>query len=174
LQDAAASDSMEAALALVHVNGIRRTAVRLIKGMKLSLDEQHFAFGVFSVISWFKISERYSLGETCTQRRRDLRRGAAHVDTKISSLSSCICLACFCTFCVLLRPALLWLARHRMYNTRSVLPFSNVQCAPTTTVATHQLVRCILLRPFCVIAGRSSKAARVTPWGSVASRVMLL
>jgi hypothetical protein len=68
---------MEAALALVHVNGITRTAVRLIKGMKLSLDEQHFAFGVFSVISWFKITERYTLGETCQQRRRDLRRGEA-------------------------------------------------------------------------------------------------
>jgi hypothetical protein len=66
---------MEPALALVHVNGITRTAVRLIKGMKLSLDEEHFVFSVFSVISWFKVTERYTLGEICQQRRRDLRRG---------------------------------------------------------------------------------------------------
>jgi hypothetical protein len=76
LQDNAASDSMEPAMALIHLNGITRTAVRLIKGMKLSLDESgHFAFGVFSVISWFKITERYVLGEPCQHRRRDLRRG---------------------------------------------------------------------------------------------------
>jgi hypothetical protein len=66
---------MEPAMALIHLNGITRTAVRLIKGMKVSLDEGHFAFGVFSVISWFKITERYTLGEPCQHRRRDLRRG---------------------------------------------------------------------------------------------------
>ncbi|WIA35037.1 hypothetical protein OEZ86_003528 [Tetradesmus obliquus] len=75
IKDNAASDSMEAAVALVHLNGITRTAVRLIKGMKLSLDDSHFAFGVFSVISWFKITERYVLGQPCQHRRRDLRRG---------------------------------------------------------------------------------------------------
>lgn len=75
LQDTAASDSMEAAMRLIHLNGMMRTAVRLIRGVKIGLDEQHFHFGVFSVISWFKIYEHYTLGEVCLNRRRDLRRG---------------------------------------------------------------------------------------------------
>ncbi|WIA12634.1 hypothetical protein OEZ85_006287 [Tetradesmus obliquus] len=75
IKDHAASDSMDAAMALVHLNGITRTGIRLIRGLKLSLDESHFAFTVFSVIGCIKITERYSLCEPSLQRRRDLRRG---------------------------------------------------------------------------------------------------
>jgi hypothetical protein len=40
---------------LLRLNGIMRTAVRLIRGLNLELDGPQFSFGVFSVISWFKV-----------------------------------------------------------------------------------------------------------------------
>lgn len=86
IKDSAASSSMEAAMQLMHLNGIVRTAVRLIKGMSIELQlpdvgagggAGSFSFGVFSIIGWFKITERYSLdGTPSGLRRRDLRRGA--------------------------------------------------------------------------------------------------
>lgn len=55
LQDAAASTSMDAAMRLIHLNALMRQAVKLIKGVQLSIDEDRFKFGVFSAISWFKV-----------------------------------------------------------------------------------------------------------------------
>jgi hypothetical protein len=56
-QDAAASTSMDAAVRLIHLNALMRQAVKLIKGVQLSIDEDRFKFGVFSAISWFKVGE---------------------------------------------------------------------------------------------------------------------
>jgi hypothetical protein len=54
-QDAAASESMDAAMHLIHLNALMRQAVKLIKGVQLSIEEDRFKFAVFSAISWFKV-----------------------------------------------------------------------------------------------------------------------
>ncbi|KAF8056366.1 hypothetical protein HT031_006365 [Scenedesmus sp. PABB004] len=78
IKDGAASDSMDAAMGLIRLNGVMRTAVRLIKGVRIQLDEGHFDFAVFSVIRWFTVHERYALGGAPSRlRRRDLRRGGS-------------------------------------------------------------------------------------------------
>jgi hypothetical protein len=76
VQDAAASESMDAAMRLIHLNAVMRQAVKLIRGVQLSIEEDRFKFAVFSAISWFKLNEFFPWsGEVCENRRRDLRRG---------------------------------------------------------------------------------------------------
>jgi hypothetical protein len=55
LQEHALSDSMDPALNLMRMNGIMRQAVKLIKGIKINLDQDHFELVVFSIIRWFKV-----------------------------------------------------------------------------------------------------------------------
>lgn len=40
---------------LVHLNALMRQAVKLIRGVQLSIEEDRFKFAVFSAISWFKV-----------------------------------------------------------------------------------------------------------------------
>jgi hypothetical protein len=76
MQDHQLSDPMEGACNIMQLNGLMRTAVKMVKGVKLTLNEEEFDVAVFSVISWFKIVERYHLsGTVSTLRRRDMRRG---------------------------------------------------------------------------------------------------
>lgn len=76
IKDVNGSDSMEEAIALLRLNGIVRTAIRLIKGIKLTIGGGQFEMAVFSFISWFKVVERYPMsGQMVQAKRRDLRRG---------------------------------------------------------------------------------------------------
>ncbi|KAG2486408.1 hypothetical protein HYH03_014984 [Edaphochlamys debaryana] len=79
VKDGHRSETMEPALKLMHLNGIVRTAVKLIRG--LEIDPRALAAGrmdlaIFSVIAWFKVRESYPLDGTVGHfNRRDLRRG---------------------------------------------------------------------------------------------------
>eukprot|EP00195_Chlamydomonas_chlamydogama_P002255 CAMPEP_0202917478 /NCGR_PEP_ID=MMETSP1392-20130828/71079_1 /ASSEMBLY_ACC=CAM_ASM_000868 /TAXON_ID=225041 /ORGANISM="Chlamydomonas chlamydogama, Strain SAG 11-48b" /LENGTH=268 /DNA_ID=CAMNT_0049610239 /DNA_START=71 /DNA_END=874 /DNA_ORIENTATION=+ len=85
VKDGRASDPMDPACDLMKLNGLVRGAVRLIKGLEVRLTPDTFHMAVFSVISWFKVRERYSLsGTVSTWSRRDLRRGQhrGHVEVR--------------------------------------------------------------------------------------------
>eukprot|EP00775_Hariotina_reticulata_P006666 gene6666-6890_t len=67
---------MSEAIALMGLGGLIRTAIKLVRGVKIQQDEHSFNMAVFSVFSWFKVSEQYSLdGSVSKCRRRDFRRG---------------------------------------------------------------------------------------------------
>jgi hypothetical protein len=51
---------MDAAMRLIHLNGLMRQAVKLIRGVQLCIEEDRFRFSVFSAISWFKVRGRRS------------------------------------------------------------------------------------------------------------------
>ncbi|KAF6266122.1 hypothetical protein COO60DRAFT_644181 [Scenedesmus sp. NREL 46B-D3] len=76
LKDREASDSMADAITLMGLSGLMRQAIKLIKGITVTQDDASFSMAVFSVLSWFKVSETYSLdGTSSSCRRRDFRRG---------------------------------------------------------------------------------------------------
>ncbi|PNW87780.1 hypothetical protein CHLRE_01g001950v5 [Chlamydomonas reinhardtii] len=79
VKDAARSDSMDAAVAAMRLNGLVRTAIRLIRGLELdpaALAAGRFDMAIFSIIAWFKVRESYPLDGTVGYfNRRDLRRG---------------------------------------------------------------------------------------------------
>lgn len=83
MKDHSASDSMDQIMDVMRINGLLRTAVRLLRGLEIKLDDSDFSFAVFSVVKWFKIAESYKLdGSVCRNRRRDLRgrqRGVARL-----------------------------------------------------------------------------------------------
>lgn len=70
------SQPMEPAMDLLKLNGLTRTAVKLVRGVEIKLQGSTFEMAVFSVISWFRVVEKYDLsGALSTWNRRDLRRG---------------------------------------------------------------------------------------------------
>ncbi|GIL60371.1 hypothetical protein Vafri_14978 [Volvox africanus] len=79
VKDATRSDSMDEATSAMRLNGIVRTAVRLIRGLELdpeALKAGRFDLAIFSIITFFKIRESYLLdGTVASYNRRDLRRG---------------------------------------------------------------------------------------------------
>lgn len=76
IKDKEKSESMGEAIKLMALGGLVRQAVKLIRGVKITQDSSQFTMAVFSVISWFKVTERYKLnGEESSCKRRDLRRG---------------------------------------------------------------------------------------------------
>ena len=42
-------------MSLMHLGGIIRQAVKLVRGVHIDQDEATFALTVFSIISWFKV-----------------------------------------------------------------------------------------------------------------------
>lgn len=54
-QDNAASDSLEPAIRLIHLNRVMRQAVRLIRGVQLGIEDEQLRFSVVSAIPWFKV-----------------------------------------------------------------------------------------------------------------------
>lgn len=85
IKDKAASDSMEAACGVMRLNGVIRTAIRLIKGVELRQGGGHFTMSVLSGILWFKVTERFPLdGAPRQHKRRDLRKGRS-----TGSVSAC-------------------------------------------------------------------------------------
>ncbi|KAG2424097.1 hypothetical protein HXX76_014772 [Chlamydomonas incerta] len=79
VKDAARSDSMDAAVGVMRLNGLVRTAIRLIRGLELdpaALAAGRFDMAITSIIAWFKVRESYQLDGTVGYfNRRDLRRG---------------------------------------------------------------------------------------------------
>jgi hypothetical protein len=69
LQDKDASDSMSDAITLMGLSGLMRQAIKLIKGITLTQDDTSFSMAVFSVLSWFKVSERHSLSGYINRNR---------------------------------------------------------------------------------------------------------
>lgn len=67
---------MEPVLRLMHMRGVVRQALKLVKGVNIKLSDSAMTIEVFSVIGWLKVVETYKLnGEPSVCRRRDLRRG---------------------------------------------------------------------------------------------------
>ena len=77
LKDRDASDSMDAACDIVHMNYLVRQGIRLVKGMAFQVTHGQFYLQVFSEVPVLKIRERYPLvpGEVAQNRRRDMRLG---------------------------------------------------------------------------------------------------
>ncbi|EFJ43590.1 hypothetical protein VOLCADRAFT_96212 [Volvox carteri f. nagariensis] len=79
VKDPERSDSMDEATAVMRLNGLVRTAIRLIRGLEIdpeALKAGRFDMAIFSVISFFKVRESYRLDGTVAHfNRRDLRRG---------------------------------------------------------------------------------------------------
>ncbi|GLI70886.1 hypothetical protein VaNZ11_015909 [Volvox africanus] len=79
VKDPTRSDSMDEATSAMRLNGIVRTAIRLIRGLELdpeALKAGRFDMAIFSVITFFKVRESYLLdGTVASYNRRDLRRG---------------------------------------------------------------------------------------------------
>lgn len=75
-QDKQRSESLDAGAELLRLNRLVRSAIGLIKGIEVNLEGSHFHLHVVSVVSWFKVKERYALGGAVSHaKRRDLRRG---------------------------------------------------------------------------------------------------
>ncbi|GLC38427.1 hypothetical protein PLESTB_001579200 [Pleodorina starrii] len=79
IKDPSRSDSMDEATSYIRLNGIVRTAVRLIRGLEIdptALQAGRFDMAITSVIAFFKVRESYQLdGAVGHFNRRDLRRG---------------------------------------------------------------------------------------------------
>ena len=77
LKDRDASDPMDAACDIVHMNYLVRQGVRLVKGMAFQVTPRQLNLQVFSEVPVLKIRERYPLvpGEVTQNRRRDMRLG---------------------------------------------------------------------------------------------------
>lgn len=76
IKDFDASTSMAPVIEEMKLNGFTRTAIRLVRGVRIKQNDDSFEFGVFSVIKWFKVVEKYPFsGEEKQFQRRDLRRG---------------------------------------------------------------------------------------------------
>ena len=54
-QDGARSDSMDLVCDVMHLHGLFRKAVRLLRGMDVRVDSNTFQFAMFSVIPIFKV-----------------------------------------------------------------------------------------------------------------------
>ncbi|KAG1668775.1 hypothetical protein FOA52_006028 [Chlamydomonas sp. UWO 241] len=104
LKDTVCSDSMDGACDAMHLHGIIRSAVRLVRGIELrpgaptstvgaggggdAINPNHgrpvLDLAVFSVLPWFKVRERYEVGgEPSFHARRDLRRGRARCSASL-------------------------------------------------------------------------------------------
>jgi hypothetical protein len=55
VQDKDASDPMDEAISLAGLSGLMKQAIKLIKGIEVKHEGDSFSFGLFSVISWFKV-----------------------------------------------------------------------------------------------------------------------
>ena len=68
---------MTDALRVMHIGGLLRQAIKLVRGCNITQTDDEFVMDITSVIGWFKVRERFKLnGEVSTNRRRDWRGGA--------------------------------------------------------------------------------------------------
>ena len=76
MQDAQASDSIDEALQLLHINAFLRQPMRKLKGIQLQREGSCVTLKLLSPVWFFALSERYDLGGSVSHLpRRDLRRG---------------------------------------------------------------------------------------------------
>ena len=55
VQDKVASDSMEKALQAMRLRKLVRSAIKMVKGVRIRLYDDKFEMAVFSAIPWFKV-----------------------------------------------------------------------------------------------------------------------
>jgi hypothetical protein len=68
---------MTDALRVMHIGGLLRQAIKLVRGCNITQTDDEFVMDITSVIGWFKVREKFKLnGEVSTNRRRDWRGGA--------------------------------------------------------------------------------------------------
>lgn len=78
-----ASESMAECCQLLGFSTLLQHAVRLIKGIDIHMSRGVISVSVFSIISWFKITERYPIdGSEVKNSRRDMRSGG--MQTRLS------------------------------------------------------------------------------------------
>ena len=46
---------MDEAISLAGLSGLMKQAIKLIKGVEVKQEDEKFSFGLFSMISWFKV-----------------------------------------------------------------------------------------------------------------------
>ena len=84
MQDAQASDSIDEALQLLHINALLRQPMRQLKGIQLQREGSCVTLKLLSPVWFFALSEQYDLGgSVCHLPRRDFRRG------ELASCSKC-------------------------------------------------------------------------------------
>jgi hypothetical protein len=84
---------------LLRLNGIMRTAVRLIRGLNLELDGPRFSFGVFSVISWFKVRAGGQCSSCSWGRVDDCSNGDWTLHPQCTACRECTCLPALMSGC---------------------------------------------------------------------------
>ena len=80
------SDTLEGICNLMRLNWFVRRAVLLVRGIEIVYDPvlDEVKFDIFSVIPWFRITERYPLeGDPKKYRRRDMRSGTNEGSARI-------------------------------------------------------------------------------------------
>lgn len=76
IKDEAASSSMDEVCELMCMSTLMQKAISLIRGLEIRVTGESVLVSVFSVLTWFKLSERYLLNGTETRNsRRDCRFG---------------------------------------------------------------------------------------------------
>lgn len=55
-QDFSRSDRMDEACDAMRLNGLVRSAIRLVRGVEIAVRDGEFKFAVCSVIPWFKVT----------------------------------------------------------------------------------------------------------------------
>mmetsp|Transcript_13958 Transcript_13958/g.24471 ORF Transcript_13958/g.24471 Transcript_13958/m.24471 type:complete len:262 (+) Transcript_13958:99-884(+) len=76
VKDKSLSDNMSPVMDVMKLGGVVRQAVKLVRGLSINQDSTTWEMSVVSVLSWFKVTERYPLdGGLASFKRRDLRRG---------------------------------------------------------------------------------------------------
>ena len=80
------SDTLEGICDLLKINWLTRMAILLVRGLVIQVDFKAdcITFDIFSVIPWFRITERYPLnGNPMKYKRRDLRSGQNEGSVKV-------------------------------------------------------------------------------------------
>ena len=76
MQDAQASDAIDEALQLLHINALLRQPMRQLKGIQLQREGSCITLKLLSPVWFFALREQYDLGGiVCHLPRRDFRRG---------------------------------------------------------------------------------------------------
>ncbi len=93
LRDISRSDmtSYERSLALLELGKLQRmTAMQLIEGIELKHGGQWLSVEFLTVVPFFKVTERYSLGSTVSISRRDLRTGNQQAEAYVDPVDGAL------------------------------------------------------------------------------------
>lgn len=113
-QDGPPAD-MEEAFKVMHLNGLIKMAVKLVRGLELEIGEDHFDMAVCSVVSWFKVSQQTCfrsfnivLGRWCACSGLSLLHSSGrtcrqHIERSVGPLLHTTYLPVHCTIAYLLK-----------------------------------------------------------------------